>query len=429
MTQVVVEVTNTLSIDFTTGIQRVVREVVRGLDGPVGAGFEVVPVVTPAVGADFRRLTPEESERLRTHPAGGRAGRRADDFGALSPLVRRVGDLPLTLRARAVAGSWRRRRREVMPSHAELSLGPIGHGAIPPGSVFADLEGSWYDPTPRSQLLPALHRAAVHTTVLIHDVMPMRYPEWFTEQHVAVFRDWLLAHLRHTDLFLANSNCTRSDVLAVADQLGVTRDLDIRVIPLGADPPDAEPRPVPEVGNLDRYLLVVGTLEPRKNQEVVLDAFEQLAAEDPGLGLVIVGKEGWLVDPLVRRLRTHPLRDERVFWLGGVDDSQLAWLYANAFVAVAPSIYEGLGVPVMEALHHGCPTIASTGGAQPEAAGGAAELFDPQDVDALVALLRTHLVDPAHHESARVAARTHQGFTWADTATSVAAALSDLTAR
>jgi hypothetical protein len=67
-TQVVVEVTNTLSIDFTTGIQRVVREVVNGLDGPAGTGLEVVPVVTPSVGADFRRLTSDELERLHTHP-------------------------------------------------------------------------------------------------------------------------------------------------------------------------------------------------------------------------------------------------------------------------------------------------------------------------------------------------------------------------
>ena len=153
-TQVVVEVTNTLSVDFTTGIQRVVREVVNGLDGPAGDGLEVVPVVTPAVGADFRRLTDDERARLRTHPAGGRAGRRADDFGPLSPLVRRVGDLPLTLRARAVVAARRNRRREILPGHAELSLGPIERGAIPAGSVFADIEGSWYNPTPRAELLP-----------------------------------------------------------------------------------------------------------------------------------------------------------------------------------------------------------------------------------------------------------------------------------
>ncbi len=425
-TQVVIEVTNTLSIDFTTGIQRVVREVVNGLGGPAGAGLEVLPVVTPSPGADFRRLTPDELDRLHAHPAGGRAGRRADDFGPLSPFVRRVGDLPLTLRARAAVSTRRSRHREVMPDHAELSLGPIDQGALPPGSVFADLEGSWYDPTPRAQLLPELRAAQVHTMVLVHDVMPLLFPQWFTPQHVQVFRDWLMAQLRHAQLFLANSECTAADLRRVAVDLGVHRELDVQVVPLGADYPVPAPVPVPEAPRLGRYLLVVGTLEPRKNQQVVLDALERLRAEHPDLGLVVVGKEGWMVDSLVQRIRHHPLLDDRLFWLGGVDDAQLAWLYDHAFVAVAPSIYEGLGVPVMEALHHGCPTIASTGGALPEAGAGLSELFDPTDVDALVALLRRHLDDPAHHAARRAAAVGYQGPSWSDTARAVATAIGGL---
>jgi glycosyltransferase involved in cell wall biosynthesis len=429
VTQVVVEVTNTLSVDFTTGIQRVVREVVNGLDGldgPGGARFEVVPVVAPAVGADFRRLTDDERDRLRAHPAGGRAGRRADDFGPLSPLVRRVGDLPVTLRLRAQVSRWRRARRELLPAHGELSLGPIRSGAIPPGSVFTDLEGSWYDPMPRAELLPALRDAGVHRAVFIHDVMPLRFPQWFTEAHAAVFRDWLTAQLRHAELFLANSHCTAADLRRVADELGVDRELDVRVVPLGADLPAVEPRPVEGADRLGRYVLVVGTLEPRKNQELVLDAVEALHDDHPDLGLVLVGKEGWMVDPLVRRLRHHPLRGERVFWLGGVDDAQLAWLYQHAFLAVAPSVYEGLGVPVLESLAHGCPTLSSTGGALPEAGSGVTELFDPHDTGELVALLRRHLEDPEHHRAQRAAVEAHRGPRWSDTTAAVAAALGDL---
>jgi glycosyltransferase involved in cell wall biosynthesis len=424
---VVVEVTNTLSIDFTTGIQRVVREVVRGLSGPEGAGLEVVPVVTPAVGAGFRRLSGHETDRLRTHPAGGRAGRRADDFGPLSPLVRRVGDLPVTLRLRAAVSARRRRRVELLPAHAELALEPIGSPPLCAGSVFADLEGSWYDPTPRAELLPALRSAGVHTAVFVHDVMPLRFPQWFTPQHVEVFRNWLTAQLHHAEVFWTNSNCTAEDLRATAEQMGVRRELDVVVVPLGADPPAATARPVPELEGRDPFLLVVGTLEPRKNQRIVLDAFERLAGQHPGLSLVVVGKEGWMVDDLVQRLRRHPLRDERVFWLGGIDDEQLAWCYQHAFVAVAPSIYEGLGVPVAEALHHGCATIASHGGAQPEAAGDAAELFDPDDLDGLVELLRRHLDDPEHHRAARAAAAAHRSPTWADTAAVIAGSIRQLT--
>ncbi len=423
-TRVLVEVTDTLSIDFTTGIQRVVREVVAGLsDSDV---FEVVPVVTPAVGAGFRTLTADETDRLSTHPAGGRAGRRADDFGPLGPVVRRIGDLPITVKVRGAVATRLRSRGEILPAHDDLGIGPLPGPGAPTGSVFLDVEGSWYDPTPRAELLPRLRDAGIRRAVLVHDVMPVLYPEWFTEKHIRVFTDWLIAHLTTSELFLTNSRRTANDLRSAATALGIGPDLDIRPVPLGADYLVDEPEPVEELVDGRLYVLVVGTLEPRKNQGVVLDAMERLWDQGSELDLVLVGKEGWLVDRLVQRLRRHPRRGGQLHWLGGVDDRQLAWLYDNAFVTVAPSIYEGLGVPVLEALGHGCATISSNGGAQPEAAGDAAEFFEPTDVAALTGLLRLHLEDPGHHERQRAAAAEFTMPTWAQTTDAVVAALTDL---
>ncbi len=423
-TRVLVEVTDTLSIDFTTGIQRVVREVVTGLAQSVD--FEVVPVVTPAVGAGFRTLTAEESDRLDTHPAGGRAGRRADDFGRLAPVVRRIGDLPVTLKARGALASRLRSRNQLLPAHEELALGELSDPRVPPRSVFLDVEGSWYDPTPRNELLPRLSGAGIRRAVLVHDVMPVLYPEWFTDRHIEVFTDWLVAHLDSSELFLTNSRRTANDLRSAATALGVTRNLDIRPVPLGADYLTEKPEPVAELEGGRRFVLVVGTLEPRKNQAVVLDAMERLWDQGIELDLVLVGKEGWMVDRLVQRLRRHPRRDTELHWLGRVDDRKLAWLYDNAFVTVAPSIYEGLGVPVLEALGHGCATIASTGGAQPEASGDAAELFEPTDVATLTSLLRRHVEDPLHHERQRAAAAASPRPTWATTCQAIGAHLTEL---
>jgi glycosyltransferase involved in cell wall biosynthesis len=253
--------------------------------------------------------------------------------------------------------------------------------------------------------------------------MPVLFPDWFTAQHGQVFRDWLCAHLRNSQSFLANSQCTADDLRRVAEQLGLPVPTDVRVIPLGADPPTLTPRPVPELVGCDRMLLVVGTLEPRKNQRIVLDAFERLHPAHPDLTLVLVGKEGWMVDDLVRRIRRHPSLGTGLFWLGGLDDEQLAWCYRQAFLTVAPSVYEGLGVPVLEALHHGCATVASNGGAQPEAGGDAVELFAPDDLEGLVAVVSRHLDDPAHHELRRAAAAAHRTPTWDQATAAVAAAL------
>jgi glycosyltransferase involved in cell wall biosynthesis len=399
---------------------------VRGIAAESDGGLAVIPVVTPSVGAGFRRLTDREHQALRHHPAGGRAGRRADDFGPFSPLMRRVGDLPVTLRVRATIGALRRRRAELLPAHTELALEPIGRAPLGPGSVFLDLEGSWYDPTPRAELLPRLRGGGVRTAVFVHDVMPVLFPQWFTADHAKVFRDWLTAHLRHDELFLANSHRTAEDLCDVARQLGLPVPEQVHVVPLGADPPTASPRPVAELVGQQRMLLVVGTLEPRKNQRIVLDAFDRLRTAHPDLSLVLVGKEGWMVDDLVRRVRRHPQLGQRLFWLGGLGDDELAWCYQQAFVAVAPSIYEGLGVPVLEALHHGCATIASDGGAQPEAGGDAVELFAPDDLDALVSLVSRHLDDPEHHQRQRAAAAEHRTPTWADATRTVVSAVREL---
>lgn len=422
MTRVLIEVTDTIGFDFTTGIQRVVRETVNGLRGPAGDGLEIVPIVRPSATSQYRTLTADEEQRLVHHPAGGRAGRRADDFGRLSPLVRVVGDLPVTIKVRGKLAARRRVRREFLPEQLHLALGPFL-----PGDVFLDIEGSWYNPTARSTLLPDLAAQGVLSMPLIHDVMPIIHPEWFNSDHIEVFSNWLAAHLRHSERFLANSRRTADDLVAIAPSLGVHRDLDVVPIPLGADYPVAEPRPVEIPEGMDRYMLVVGTVEPRKNQRIVLDAFDRLRGTHPDLGLVIVGKEGWLVDDLVRRIRHHPDIDRRVLWLGGIDDAQLAWLYEHAFLAITPSKYEGLGVPVMEALDRGCATISSSGGALPEAAQDAAELFDPDDLDALTDLVARHLDDPAHHAAAVERARQHSSPTWTMTATVVAEQIRVLT--
>jgi len=419
--QVLIEVTDTISIGYTTGIQRVVREIIRELQGSVGEGLEVVPILKPSAKGKYRTLTEEELTRLQVHPPGGRAGRRADNFGFLSPMVRVLGDLKIVVWTRVQVSKLLRKRRELHPVNATLAL-----GTLVPGTIFLDLEGSWYDPEPRSTLLPRLHAEGVDSMVLIHDVMPIVHPEWFDPRHIAVFESWIHAHVRWSSRFLANSECTANDLREVAAKLGIQDEIDVIVIPLGADYQVTESTVVELPAEMGKFLLVVGTLEPRKNQKLVLDAFDQLSVEFPDLSLVLVGKEGWMVDSLVTRIRSHPEYERRVCWFGGIEDSELSWLYENAFLSVNPSFYEGLGVPVLEALAHGCATVASTGGALPEAGAGFTELIDPDDVYGLVSLIRVHLENPGHHQAMKNKAAAYCPPTWSDTAEVVAQAVRTL---
>lgn len=414
-----VEVTTTLAARFTAGYERMVRCLISEIDQVEGRPVELVPVV--ATHRDqHRRLTDDELVRLAEHPSGGTNRRRADRFGPLSPAVRRAVGNPVVGRARRSL-TRQRRRLTMSPALRGLDLGIPDYG-----SIWLDLEPAWNDPADRASLLTRLSAQGVHSAVMIADVMPELYPDWFDHQQRRMFGDWLEAHLEHSRLFLCISHNTERDLREVARARGFDHELDCVVVPLGAELPDAEPEEVELPAAIERYLLVVGTLEPRKNQALVLDAFDRLSKRHGTLGLVLVGRQGWMVEDLAERIRSHPLSGTRLLWPDAVTDGQLAWLYQHAFLTIAPSLYEGLGVPVMEALGYGSPTLASTGGALAEAGGGHVEVMDPDDVDALVVAIERHLLDPTHHQHLAAAAARYEPPRWSGAAQVVTEALMQL---
>ena len=142
----------------------------------------------------------------------------------------------------------------------------------------------------------------------------------------------------------------------------------------------------------DRYLLCVGTIEPRKNLGRVLAAFERLHAERLTDALVIVGKRGWLYDDFFAQLEHSPAKHAVIF-PGFVPDADLPAVYAGSQALAFPSEFEGFGLPVLEAMACGAPVVCSNTSSLPEVAGDAALLVDPDDVAAITAALRRVLAD------------------------------------
>ena len=239
--QAIVEVTDTVSLPYTTGLQRVARELMARLSPPVeeeqpdlaalpGTGITYRPVVWSPAADWYRSLTDAEADALahpqERLPASTAIARR---FPApVATAVRKVLAVPAMrdLRTRAQLAAHRRAER------------PYGHLVLPPAdgsTVLLDLEAAWNDPVPRDVLLGPMHRAGAGSAVLVADVLPLMRPEWFDSVLVRDFTRFIGGHLRHSDLFLCISERTRLDLLAVAEAQGIDRDLDARVIPLGAD--------------------------------------------------------------------------------------------------------------------------------------------------------------------------------------------------
>jgi glycosyltransferase involved in cell wall biosynthesis len=224
----------------------------------------------------------------------------------------------------------------------------------------------------------------VPTVVTVHDLAILRAPEAFPRWHRLYGKAGLTRVLRSADAIVAVSEFTRSEVVELAE----VPDERIRVVPNGVDAVFTSDGPRAD----GDYVLAVGTLEPRKNLARAVDA-----AREAGVALCVVGARGW--------------GDVDVDgWVGEVPDGELAALYRGARCVVYPSLYEGFGLPVLEAMACGTPVVTSQATAMEEVAGGAAVLVDPLSVSAIAAgiheaICRREALVPAGLARAR-------SFTW-----------------
>jgi glycosyltransferase involved in cell wall biosynthesis len=406
-----VDVTETLRSGWRAGIQRVVRELFRNLP-TADPDLELVAVCWSKVHGRFRRLDAAEYASMLaptgTQQPAGAAPPPTALRRALALAMHRGGAAPLVYRYR------RRRELAAVPAaHRDLLL-----ERFEPGSFFLDLDASWNPTTrARSELLPELRSGGVTTVALQYDLLPATHPQWFIPQMVDVFLDHVDAHLRAGSTFLCISEHTRETLIGHAVAIGLPVPA-TSVVPLGVTPLASSA--AGESGVSAPYFLVVGTVEPRKNHAVILDAFEKLQADHPETTLVVVGRPGWNNGPTIDRLRSGP---DGVDWRTHVSDAELDALYADAHAVIVASVTEGFGLPVIEALQRGTPVVSADGGALPEAGGELVEYFDPTSAPELHALLLRHVDDAAHHRARRELARSYEPVSWAASAAAVASAL------
>lgn len=251
----------------------------------------------------------------------------------------------------------------------------------------------WHSP----DFIPPRRGARRHVAT-IHDLNFLHDPDYLTADARRYYNDQIAWAVRRADMISADSESTRRDIINL---LGAPPER-VRTVYLAANPLYAcpvEPSAVAET--LRRYdlprgfLLYVGAIEPRKNVPVLLRAYDVLRREwGVDRPLVLIGRRGPLADDvftLIDALHLQPF----VRHLTGVGDVQLAHLYHAAALLALPSLFEGFGLPPLEALHCGCPVVSSDRGSLPEIVGDAGFLLDPHDIPAWVDALYTVLSDDA----------------------------------
>ncbi len=297
--------------------------------------------------------------------------------------------------------STRQRAMPARPLHAawrHLSFPPvewfIGHQDVVHGSNF---------------VVPPTRRAA--RVVSVHDLTFVLYPELCdppTLEYPALIRR-----------AIAEGAFVHADSGFVADQVMAEFGVDpgrIRVVHLGIPPlplaatdPTTRPR-LPD--GCRRYVLALGTVEPRKDYALLVSAFGPVAADHPDVALVIVGGDGWGSEPFHRALEASPVRS-RIVRAGYLDEASLAATMAQASLLAYPSVYEGFGFPPLQAMTAGVPVVATRAGSVPEVVGDGALLVEVGDADGLAGAMSRVLAGGPEVEAlvARGTARS-AGFTW-----------------
>lgn len=323
-------------------------------------------------------------------------------YGAFSGLF--PGDTVVFLSPRPVAlPASLAGRVEVRPPSRPRLPGTLWLQAVAPLEAAAERADLFHGPL---GILPLA--APMPGVATIHDLTPVLFPEWHDRKNVAGFAPLLPATVRRAARLVCVSEATRGDLVrACPDSEGkavvVANGL---VPPPPADRSDAAPWPRP-------YVLSIGTLEPRKNHARLVRAMESVWDRRPSFpDLVLAGGEGWGMPGFLASL-SRSRHAARIAALGWVSPERAAALLRGARLLAYPSLYEGFGLPALEAMSEGIPVVASSSSSLPEVVGDAGLLPDPRDEAAIAAA-----IERAHDDEAFRASAARRGparaalFTW-----------------
>lgn len=345
--QLLVDVSELYFRDARTGIQRVVRSILGELLAAPPKGFRIRPIYG----------TPDQSYRYTE---------KYLSFG-------------------------------VDRSKSEIDEQPV---KVQAGDVFLGLDLSAHLFPKAEAELREFRLAGVKINFVVYDIIPLRHPQYAVAGLTDAFATWMHSLARQADRLLCISAAVVSDVRGwLGEHTDDSPLLKVRHFHLGADIANSAPStglPADAPALLEKIrsapaFLMVGTLEPRKGQAQALAAFEELWRHGLPVNLVMVGKEGWLMEDFTQKIRSHPALGQQLFWLEGISDEFLEQVYAAATCLIAASEAEGFGLPLIEAAQRQLPVIARDIPVFREVAGDHAYYFSGQQPELLATAIRTWL--------------------------------------
>lgn len=265
----------------------------------------------------------------------------------------------------------------------------------------------------------------IPTAISIMDLSFIHFPELFAKKDLYQLVNWTKYSVKNASKIFTISQSSKDDII---DVYGIEDKKIFVTYPGIKEGTNAKILTMDDLRKkfgIDKdYILFVGTLQPRKNIVKLIEAFSKIEREN--LILIIVGKKGWLYEDILSAPQKFGV-GERVKFLDFVEDKDLPSLYKNALCFVLPSLYEGFGLPVLEAMKYGCPVLTSNVSSLPEAGGDAAIYFDPTDAEDIASKIQKVISNPKlRQELIEKGYNQIKKFSWEKTAKETLRVLEDL---
>ena len=399
MALIFIECGTSMTSPFHTGIQRVVRNIVRECETVgLSLGHECIPVnfsnskfrLLEHVQLSAPQATPKPSSIKRFLLSGVRVYKSIKHHvprplhkcvlwtvGWLQRVAEQISVkahhyfLRLTYQRLppTIDEVWNQRKFRELPLNA----------GSPP--ILLLLDSTW-----NMKFWPAVDKfraAGGQVTAVLYDLIPFTHPDTVEEHTRNAHTSWWLEAPKRIDSVICISNTVRSQYLLWQKDSKLSRQLPqerVGYFYLGSEIYSEKHETDDQalsLGNEDPYCLVVGSIEPRKNHSTIVDAFDDLWRRGVPINLVIVGSHGWHSEVFLSRVANHPMANRRLFLFRRTTDAQLALLYGQTTALIIASVAEGFGLPIVEAFQRGARVICSDIPVFREIAGGKALYFDP----------------------------------------------------
>lgn len=316
-------------------------------------------------------------------------------------------------------------RKNKMITKEMVLLEQIGEG-----TVFFDLDAAWMCRVKRSWLLPILKRQGARIVAHVYDIISITHPQYCLQRGVYNFMDFIGAHLLYADDIIVNAQATVSELEKLTEKMQIKLPV-CHVVPLGADFGKKSLVKDTQVSGQLRtivkanpYILMVGTVEPRKNHKLLVEAFDK-GLKNMGYNIVMAGYMGWDMEEFAKNLHSHPDFGTRIFHLEGMDDTAITYLYQNARFLAFCSYTEGFGLPLIEGIQRGTPVLASDIPVSREVAGDYCLWFEQDNAGQICEIVKYYQEHEEDYQALKHRLAVFQPVRWENCAAGMMEALDD----